>query len=154
MKQYEEKLKQFILEHGIQAEHLQFDGSCHSVEDAAKAANISMDDVIKNICLVTPEQALVLAIVKGEHRVSTKRVAKAIGATEVRTAQPEEILARTGYPCGGTPSFGFRATFLIDLKVMEKETVYTGGGSDHSLTKIKTQELQRANQGEIVRIRK
>jgi prolyl-tRNA editing enzyme YbaK/EbsC (Cys-tRNA(Pro) deacylase) len=72
----------------------------------------------------------------------------------VRTASPAEVLARTGYPAGGTPSFGYEAIFLIDPKVMEKEKVYTGGGSENSLLLIFPPELQRANQGRIVRIRK
>ena len=44
--------------------------------------------------------------------------------------------------------------FLIDPKVMELETVFTGGGSETSLIKMRTEELVRANQGTILRIRK
>ena len=43
--------------------------------------------------------------------------------------------------------------FLIDPKVMERELVFTGGGSETSLVKITTEELVRANQGTILRIR-
>jgi Cys-tRNA(Pro)/Cys-tRNA(Cys) deacylase len=39
---------------------------------------------------------------------------------------PDEILARTGYPCGGIPLFSFSAVFLMDEKVFEKEVVCTG----------------------------
>jgi Cys-tRNA(Pro)/Cys-tRNA(Cys) deacylase len=86
--------------------------------------------------------------------VSTARVAQVLNKVSVRMATPEEILAKTGYPCGGTPSFGYQATFLIDPRVMEKEIVYTGGGSESSLIKIATQELVQANQGLTVQIRK
>lgn len=154
MDQYEQKLRQFLQESQAEAEHLQFDQSCHSVEDAAKAANTSINALVKNICFIDPQDNLIVAIVKGEDRVSTTRVAKSLGVAEVRVATPEEILLRTGYPCGGTPSFGFVATFLIDPKVLETEVVYTGGGSDQSLTKVASQELQRMNQGQIVRIRR
>jgi prolyl-tRNA editing enzyme YbaK/EbsC (Cys-tRNA(Pro) deacylase) len=37
---------------------------------------------------------------------------------------------------------------------MEKEVVYSGGGSEKSLVRISPQELQKANQGQVVRIRK
>ena len=99
MNQHQEKLKKFIVENRIQAKHLHFDGSCHSVEDAAKAANVEVEDVIKNICLITSEETLVLAIIKGENRVSTQ----AIASMAIRTASSEEILEKTGYPCGGHP---------------------------------------------------
>ncbi len=43
---------------------------------------------------------------------------------------------------------------MIDPKVMEKEKIFTGGGSENSLVLIDSQELHRANHGQIVRIRK
>jgi prolyl-tRNA editing enzyme YbaK/EbsC (Cys-tRNA(Pro) deacylase) len=154
MNQYEEKLKKFMEDNDIKAEHLSFEKSCHSVEDAAKAANANTDDFVKNICMVDSNGNLIVAIVKGENRASTSRVAKALDIERPRTATPEEILDKTCYPCGGTPSFGYEAKFLIDPKVMEKEIVYSGGGSENSLVKISVKELQKANKGKIVRVRK
>lgn len=154
MSNYEQQLHTYLQEQQIQAEHLSFDQSCHSVAEAALAVNATPEDLVKNICLLDEEDRLIVAIVKGEDRVSTSRVASALERQSVRMATPDEILARTGYPCGGTPSFGYSATFLVDQKVMEREIVFTGGGSENSLVKIKTAELVRANQGKIVRIRK
>ncbi len=37
---------------------------------------------------------------------------------------------------------------------MEKETVYTGGGSENSLVKISPKEILKANKGMVVRVRK
>jgi len=37
---------------------------------------------------------------------------------------------------------------------MEKEVVYSGGGSEKSLIKISPQELLKANQGQVIKIRK
>ena len=98
--------------------------------------------------------SVIVAIVKGEDRASTKRVAKALGMEQVRTMVPEEVTAKTGYPCGGTPSFGFDAQFLIDPRVMEKEFVYTGGGSETSLIRLSPQVLLQANEGKVVRVRR
>ena len=109
---------------------------------------------VKNICLVDSDGNLVVAIVKGEDRVSTTRVGKAIGKDKPRTATPEEILERTGYPCGGTPSFGYEAVFLVDERVMEKEWVLSGGGSENSLLRIAPRELLRANGGRVEKIRR
>ncbi len=154
MSQYEAKLKKFIRDNDIQCEHFVFEQSCHSVAKAAKAANASEEDFIKNICMVNTHGDLIVAIVKGEDRASTSQIQKALGVEKPRLATPEEILEKTSYPCGGVPSFGYRARFLIDPRVMEKEIVYTSGGSEISLVKISTKELQRANGGTIIRIRK
>jgi prolyl-tRNA editing enzyme YbaK/EbsC (Cys-tRNA(Pro) deacylase) len=151
---YEQRLQAYLQEQHIAAEHLSFDQPCHSVEEAALAANASPEELVKNICLLDSDGQLITAIVKGEDRVSVSRIAKTLRRNGLRFAAPEEILAKTSYPCGGTPSFGYAAMFLIDPKVMEREIVYTGGGSETSLVKISTEELVRANQGTILRIRK
>jgi Cys-tRNA(Pro)/Cys-tRNA(Cys) deacylase len=150
---YERKLLDWIGVRGVAAEHLVFERSCHSVAEAAFAAGASERDLVKNICLVDERDRLIVAIVKGEHRVSRGRVAKALCVQRPRLAEAHEILERTGYPCGGTPSFGFEALFVIDPKVMEMETVFSGGGSDRSLVRIAPEELVRANKGLVVRVR-
>lgn len=153
MIQYERKLRDYIRENDIPAEHIHFDESCHSVADAAKAASCSSDDLVKNICMIS-DGRLVVAIVKGEDRVSTSLVGSALGTKVLRIATPDEILSFSGYPCGGVPSFGYDAVFLIDSRVMEKDTVYTGGGSPNALVRIKTSDLLKANNGKTANIRK
>lgn len=152
--EYEQKLKTFMTDHNIEGEHLSFSQSCHSVEDAAKAANCTTEDFVKNICMFDENNNLIVAIVKGEDRASTTQVGKHLNTNRPRTATPDEIFKTTGYPCGGTPSFGYNARFLIDPKVMEKTIVYTGGGSENSLIRISPQEMQKANNADIVKIRK
>lgn len=154
MKEYEKKLKNYIIENNIQAEQLIFNESCHSVEEAATAAGTSPDDFVKNICMIDNNNNLIIAIVKGENRASTSKVGKVLNIDTPRTANENEILEKTGFPCGGVPSFGYKAIFIIDPKVMEKEFIYTGGGSPYSLVKISTKELQNINNGLISRIRK
>ena len=154
LKIYEEKLKQYLLENGVEAKQYIFQESCHSVVEAAVCVNASPEDIVKSICMINCDGCLIVAIVKGEDRASTSRVAKALNIEIPRIATPEEILEKTGYICGGVPSFGFEAIFLIDPKVMEKEFIYTGGGSPYSLTKVSTKVLQQINQGQVVRIRK
>jgi Cys-tRNA(Pro)/Cys-tRNA(Cys) deacylase len=154
MREYEEKLRAIIKERGINAEHLSFDQSCHSVAEAARTVGAEPEDFVKSICMVDQDGSAIVAIVKGEDRASTSRVAKALGINRPRVASPEEILELTGFPVGGTPGFGFKATFLVDPRVLKKETVYLGGGSEKALVKMKTSELVRANGAKVVRVRK
>ena len=153
MNSYEQRLHAYLEEQHIQAEHLFFDQPCHSVAEAARAVNASPEELVKNICLLDSDGHLITAIVKGEDRVSVSRIATALQKEGLRLATPAEILEKTGYPCGGTPSFGYPALFLIDPKVMERELVFSGGGSETSLVKISTAELVRANHGALLHIR-
>lgn len=151
--QYEEKLKKWIADNGVNAEHLHFENSVHTVEDACREAKAQPDDFVKTICMVSGEK-VISAIVLGSDRASTERVSKALNIERPHVATPEEALEKTGYIVGGTPPFGYEATFLIDSKVMEKKIVYAGGGTPNALIKISPKELQKANGGEIVRVRK
>ncbi len=154
MDHYGENLKKFMEENRIAAEHLLFMQSCHTVEEAARAAKASVDEFVKNVCMIDAKGNLIVAIVKGADRASTTKIGELLKTERPRLATPEEVSAKTGYPCGGTPSFGYSATFIIDENVMGKNTIYTGGGSENSLVKISTKELKKANGGIVAKIRK
>lgn len=151
----DEKMDGFMRDRSIKGERHIFEDSCRSVAEAARAAKADPLDFIKSIVMVSGGSRPVVAIVKGEDRVSTRRVAKALGLEErPRIARPDEIIELTGYPLGGVPPFGFDAEFLVDPRVMEKEQIWSGGGSDHSLIRMTSQEMVRVNHGKVVRIRK
>ena len=154
MNKYDRKLYDYIVQNNIKAEHLVFKKSCHSVQEAADAVGASPEDLVKNLCLIDDAGSLIVAIVKGEDRVSTKKAGRALGTAPPRTATVEEILEKTGYPCGGVPSFSYNARYLVDQRVMEKDFVYTGGGSEYSLVRISPAELVKANGAQVVNIRK
>jgi Cys-tRNA(Pro)/Cys-tRNA(Cys) deacylase len=154
MNQYDSKLFEYINKNNIDAQHLVFEESCHSVTEAARAVNASPDDLVKNVCLIDDTLGLIVAIVNGKDRVSTKKVGRVLSIPRPRTATVDEILKNTGYPCGGVPSFGYDAVFLIDCSVMDMDYVYTGGGSEYSLVRIRPDELRRANRARVVDIKK
>lgn len=154
MNEYEQKLKDFIANNHVQAEHLTFSTTCHSVEEAAASAHASLEDFVKNICMVKNDGSIIVAIVKGEDKVDRDKVALVLNIDNPKMGDLEALLLKTGYPAGGIPSFGYDATFLIDPRVMKKEFIYSGGGSDKSLVKISPKNLQEANGGVIVDIRK
>jgi Cys-tRNA(Pro)/Cys-tRNA(Cys) deacylase len=154
MKELEERIIQYIHQRQMDAQHLRFNVSCHSVAEAAAAVGAREDELVKNICLLGPDGELAVAILRGSDRVDTRKAAQVLGLKKTRMATAEEILARTGFPCGGTPSFGFEAVFLMDEKVFLMPLAYTGGGSGMSLVKSTPQELRRANNAIIADIAK
>ena len=154
MSDYEEKLKRFLLENNIEAEHIHFESTVHTVEDACREAKAQPDDFAKTICMVGSDGRAIGALVLGSDRASTERVAKALNIERPHVATPEEALEKTGYLVGGTPPFGYEAFFVIDEKVMEKEMVFVGGGTPNALVRISPKEVQRVNKGVIARVRK
>ncbi len=174
MNNYEENLKEFLHENKVKGELLFFEKSVHTVEDACREVNrltpccmtplasadlasnecAQPDDFVKTICMIADDGKVIGAIVLGSCRASTERVAKALNIERPQVATPEQATEKTGYLVGGTPPFGYEATFLIDPKVMKKEIVYAGGGTPNALLKIGPKEIQRINHAVIARIRK
>lgn len=149
-----DRLATWMREHGVTGRLLRFSYSCHSVAEAASAAGVEATDIVKNIALIGADDELIVAILPGPERVSSKRVGKALGIAVPRLASPSEILERSGFPAGGTPSFGFEATFVVDPTVMERDHIYTGGGSSQALVVITPAELVRVNSASVARVRK
>src|SRR5215813_6830771 len=82
---YEQRLRAYLEEQHIQAEHLSFDQPCHSVAEAARAVDASPEELVKNICLLDSDGQLITAIVKGEDRVSISRIAKTLQIAVILT---------------------------------------------------------------------
>lgn len=152
--EYHERLSAFIAEHHIVCDHLIFEQSTHSVVEAAHAAGVTPRDFIKSVCMITKDGRIVVAIVKGEDRADRSAVQQLLSLAKLSIASPDVMLTQTGYPAGGTPPFGFDATFLMDERVFEMAIVYGGGGSDHALIRIAPAEMQRANGARVATIRK
>jgi prolyl-tRNA editing enzyme YbaK/EbsC (Cys-tRNA(Pro) deacylase) len=151
---YHDRLLAYIAGHHIECEHLVFERSTHSVAEGAEAAGVAPQDFIKSICMLAKDGRVVVSIVKGEDRADRQAVQQLLGLSKLGVASPDEMLEKTGYPAGGTPPFGFEAIFVMDERVLEKEIVYGGGGSDRALIRITPREMQRANGAHIARIRK
>ncbi len=146
MNQYDQKLVDFIKKNNIKVEHLIFETSCHSVEEAAASANAKPEDFVKNVCIINEvKDELIVCIVPGNKRLDMKKLAALVGTKKLRMANADEILEKTGYPMGGTPSFSYSANFFIDNEVFVKQVVYSGGGSQNSLTKVSPSEMIKIN---------
>ncbi|MHC1605482.1 MAG: aminoacyl-tRNA deacylase [Candidatus Methanofastidiosia archaeon] len=152
-KKYGSKLKCFIEKHSIDCTHHLFDRSCHSVDKACQATGAAPEDFIKSVCL-KGENGLVVAIVGGDDKASTKKVAELLDEAVPRIASSEEVMNFTKYPPGGVPPFGYGAVFFIDEKVMSKNMVWAGGGSENSLIRISPQEILKVTGARVGKISK
>ena len=102
-----ERVKQYIATNKIQAEFLLFPNGVHTVEDACHEAKISPNEIAKSIVMIDSLDRLVVGIVLGGQRASTKRIGKLLEIDIPRAATPKEVLHRISYPVGGVPCFGY-----------------------------------------------
>ena len=148
-------LQKYIQQSGISAEILTMNGDVHSVLAASKELGTPPSSFIKTIVFVSSECGVILAIVKGTDRASSKRIGKILGIESPKLGTTEEALKLTGYEVGGTPPVSIQNTqVLIDPKVMEMEKVVGGGGTRRHLLQISPKDIVQATGAKILRIRK
>ena len=138
----EAKLQQYIKKHNIPGEHKHYSKTLHSVQDLLQATGLPLEQISKTMIFIAEDGSTIAALVPAMFRVSSSKLAAALEQS-VRFATPEEVYERTGYPIGGMPCFGFECTLLADPRIFEQEYIYTGGGSEFSITKLPTSEIKK-----------
>ena len=87
-----------------------------TVQTAAEAVGVTPDQIIKSLLFLAKEDP-VLVIANGTARVEWKQLAVYLGIArrKVNMADPETVLALTGYPVGGVPPLGHRQPIRTSL---------------------------------------
>jgi prolyl-tRNA editing enzyme YbaK/EbsC (Cys-tRNA(Pro) deacylase) len=149
----EADLEQFLRDRRIDAEMLRLSVLTPTVEQAARAVDSSVDDIVKSLLFLVDGRAQ-LVITNGRGRVDARALAArcGVGRKRVKLADPAAVLDITGYPVGGLPPFGHHRALptLIDRSVLGRSVVYAGGGSERALLRISPGEIVRASAGEVV----
>lgn len=149
-----EKLRAYLASSKVEAEILKLKNEVKTVNQAAKVLGVPKDQIIKTIMFIDALGEPVLAIVRGDQKVNSKSLAKAIGTIGVRMASAKEVKKHSGYAIGGLPPVGHEKKIktVIDEKVMEKEFVYGGGGTERHLVKISPKDIQKLTDAIIANI--
>lgn len=86
--------------------------------------------VVKTLVMEDENRQPMLMLMHGDREVSTKSLARAIGAKTVAPCRPDVAERHTGYMVGGTSPFGTRKRLPVYVQrtILELETVYVNGG--------------------------
>ncbi len=146
-------LQHFLTIRAIAAEMVYMQVHTPTVETAAQALGVHVDQVIKSIILLAADSPL-LVIANGTSRIDLKRVADHLNLPrkKVKMADAQTVLDITGYIVGSMPPFGHKAALrtLIDSRVFDQTSVYGGGGEIDAMLKIAPSEIERVTRGERV----
>lgn len=126
-------------------ERFEFSQPVRSVKEAIDASGFSKSEFIKSICLKhKKEDVFVVAIIPASSKVDKKLLLEGVNAKKWNMATSEEILKYTGFPAGGVPPIflGDMIIKYVDPRVLKKEYVVGGGGTQQSLIRIPAQLIQ------------
>ena len=120
-------------------EYLEHGGAQHS------AAVLGLDPftVVKTLVMQDQDARPLIVLMHGNRTVSTKNLARQIGAKSVEPCKPEVAQRHSGYLVGGTSPFGTRKAMrmVVETSVLELPRIYINGGRRGYLVGIAPQVL-------------
>ena len=86
--------------------------------------------VVKTLVMQNEQADPLIVLMHGDRTVSTKNLARAIGAKSVEPCKPEVAQRHSGYLVGGTSPFGTRKAMpvYVEQGVLELERILINGG--------------------------
>ncbi|MDE2174343.1 MAG: aminoacyl-tRNA deacylase [Betaproteobacteria bacterium] len=96
----------------------------------AQSLGLPVHAVIKTLVMQDDASQPLVVLMHGDWEVSTKQLARAIGARQVEPCKPEVAQRHSGYLVGGTSPFGLRKAMPIygEQSVRALERIYINGG--------------------------
>lgn len=130
---------------GLEPRVTRFPQGTKTAADAAAAVGCDLGQIVKSIVLMA-DGAPVVALTSGANRADTLRIARIVGAAEVRRATPDEARAATGFAIGGTPPFGYPGDVLrlMDRDLLRHDEVWAAAGTPDAVWPVPPATLAEA----------
>jgi Cys-tRNA(Pro) deacylase len=124
-----------------------------TAERAAVVLGLRSDQVIKSVLFIAGAEP-VMVMIPGDRMVDYTKLKSELGASSLRLLNADEVRQLTGYLIGCTPPVALKTEMAkyIDLHALREDVVYTGGGEPNMILKIRSYDLVRAADAEVVDI--
>ncbi len=145
-----ERVASFLRETGAEARLEELPTGTPTAQEAADAVGCTLGQVVKSLVLVC-DGAPVVALVPGDRKVDTGKVARLVGARRVVVAKPDEVVAATGFRPGAVSPFPLQrvTAVLVERTLLRHRMVWAGAGSDRHLVALAPGELVRLTRGRV-----
>jgi Cys-tRNA(Pro) deacylase len=114
---------------------------------AASARELGVDEhaVVKTLVMEDDARAPLLVLMHGDRQVSTRALARIVGARSVAPCAPEVANRHSGYVIGGTSPFGTpkRLPVYVERTLLDLPRVWVNGGRRGFLVSIDPREFVR-----------
>ncbi len=110
---------------------------------SARELNVEEHSVVKTLVMEDDSGRPLIVLMHGDREVSTKQLARAIGARSVAPCKPDVANRHSGYLVGGTSPFGTRRQMPVYMEktILDLPVIYINGGSRGFLVGIKPSDL-------------
>ena len=115
-------------------EYVEHGGAEHS----AQVLGFDPFTVVKTLVMEDEKARPLVVLMHGDREVSTKNLARQIGAKRIEPCKPEVANRHSGYLVGGTSPFGTRKAMpvYVESSILELEQIWLNGGRRGFLVSI------------------
>jgi Cys-tRNA(Pro) deacylase len=119
---------------------------------AARQLGVPEHAVVKTLVMEDDARAPLLVLMHGDREVSTKQLARQVGARAVTPCQPDVANRHTGYLLGGTSPFATRKPLpvYVERTILDLPTIYINGGSRGFLLGVAPGDVVRVLRATVV----
>jgi Cys-tRNA(Pro) deacylase len=98
--------------------------------ESAAQLGVPEHEVVKTLVMQDEAARPLVVLMHGDRQVSTKNLARAIGAKSVEPCKPEVAQRHSGYQVGGTSPFGFRKAVpvYVERTILDLPRILINGG--------------------------
>ncbi len=140
-----ERVKQAARDAGLEIEVVEFSDAARTAPQAAEAIGCEVSRIVKSLVFVVGDEH-VMALVSGDRRLDTSKLAEAAGHSEPASrASLDDVRAVTGFVAGGTPPFGHISEIRVfsDLGLRRHTSVWAAAGTPHTVFELQIEDLDR-----------
>ena len=119
---------------------------------SARELNVDEHAVVKTLVMEDQDRKPLIVLMHGDRKVSTKELARQIGAKAVEPCKPEVAQRHTGYRVGGTSPFGARKPLPVCMEktILDLSLIYINGGRRGYLVGVHPHDMLRLLQPKLV----
>jgi Cys-tRNA(Pro) deacylase len=119
---------------------------------SARELAVGEHAVVKTLVMEDEAHRPLVVLMHGDRKVSTKELARQIGAKKVEPCRPEVAQRHTGYMVGGTSPFGLRKPLpvWIEKSILDLPRIYINGGRRGFLVGIAPQDILKVLEAKTV----
>ncbi len=112
---------------------------------SAQELGVDEHTVVKTLVMEDETGAPLIILMHGDREVSTKELARQIGAKAIQPCKPEVAHRHSGYLVGGTSPLGTKKAMPIhaEASIFDLERIYLNGGSRGFLVGLDPKDLDR-----------
>lgn len=137
---------QLLRQHGVEFTEHPYDYVEHG-GSAESARQLGLDEhtVVKTLVMQDQDAKPLIVLMHGDRKVSTKNLARQIGAKHVEPCKPEVAQRHSGYQVGGTSPFGTKKAMpvFIEESILQLPRIAINGGRRGYLLQLEPQVCVR-----------